>query len=264
MHDPLLEAMMHGEIPRKKEACKPTKKNNFEIGKDEEIQKILDLTPINIDPDHTQLLSPELQRKKVEEEIRKSLNHDEMNEYISLGIEIMVSEGNQYHEKEVYEKILDDFTTATERLDTARVSDSQIENFMKELGISDKTIEAIQHVAIAKYNEEQFLNSFALYILLTALKSEEYEYWYSAGIAAQQMQSYQLALDCYKMVKNLNLALIGAYLFSVECYVQLNQLQLAKSELEMAKEIRESYADDIEEKWSELFEYTDTLLNQPT
>lgn len=262
MPDPYLEAMMHGEILNKKKN-KPPKggdipKDRFEIALDKNIRQMVDLIYADIEPIHGQLISPEMQRKKIEADLRESLGSPELSQYLDTAFKTLLNEGKQYLEPENYETMIKEFSKAIEYLDQLDLEKLLSEPLDKVLDIHTETIDSIFKIAIEKYKEEQYNASLALFVLLTILQNEDFDYWYRAGIAAQQCENYTFAIKGYNTAENLNPELIGAYLFATECYLKLDQKSEAKDKFEKAKIL--AGKSPLDSNWTSVYNYIGSLI----
>lgn len=266
MSDPYLEAQMRGEICKipNNHSNSPKKLENdsdqFDVAIDDKIQKILNLYSFENESGENQFLSPEMKRKKKENELKHSLKESELKKYIDPAIEIIVKEGQNYFIPTEYNDIIDEFSTASENLKKLDLSKPLREELGNLLGISNKTNTAILNIAIAKFDDQQYSAALALFILLTVLHSKEFSYWYRAGIAAQQSENFTLAVEAFQVAITLNPGLIGAYLFAIECYLQLDQRQKAKSAYETVKSMND--IEPLGDQWREIFEYVGSLITE--
>ncbi len=263
MPDPFLEAMMHGEIPMNKKtssAKKKIEKDRFEVALDNNIESMLDLISFEDSPEQSLLLSPQMRRKKMEEELRQSIKSSELNNHIDPAIKIMVNEGKQYLESEEYEEMIVNFNKASELLSQLDLSEPITEEFDTILSISTETINSIFKVATAKFGEEQYSASLDLFVFLTVLHFDNFDYWYRSGISAQLCENYTLALQAYGNAVSLNPEHIGARLFATECFLKLDQHQEAESEYEVAEKISEAIP--LDDQWREIFEYVGSLIKE--
>lgn len=222
MRDPYLEAMLKGEGPKK------GAKDRFEIALDKSINEYLDT--FSFDEEPGQLISPLAKRKKIGEELKESLTHSELNDYLITAVQVIKRDGKQYVEKEIYSKLLEEFTNANQILNTMGLEQTLTEDFSQILHLSSETITSLFNIAVAKFKEESFYDSLAIFVLLTVLQPDEFDFWYRTAIAAQACENYSLALDYYSIALILNPELIEARLFSVECYLKQGRASEAKQE----------------------------------
>jgi tetratricopeptide (TPR) repeat protein len=134
------------------------------------------------------------------------------------------------------------------------------EGFQTLLEFSDSTIQSILTVTKAKYLEESYADSLALFVLLTALVPQDPTYWYRAGISAHRCQNYPLALKFYQEAIGLDPNLIGAWVFSVECYLKSDLRTEAEAAYLEAKRVGEM--PEIDASWKEMLDQMQMLLKR--
>lgn len=249
MRDFYLEALLKGEITSKaiKAAIRPfkTEKSRFEMALDQHVQEMLDLLhPEEGAPLQIQLISPQMKRKKNEDEIKDIFKNDKLSSCIDLALSTVVDEGKEYLHTAIYETLLADFENTLkflEHLDLDLIKKAHLP------AVKQETLDAIFQIAIAKFEEHQYEKTLSLFVLLTLFKSDDYDYWYRTGIAAQQCENYALAIEAYGFATILNPESLGAYLFSAECNLKLNQREEAKHQYEEAEKIARNIP--MEENW---------------
>lgn len=261
MRDPYLEAMMRGEVAARGTTPVPKKgeKNRFEIAIDKNIDQILNYFSFDGAPGRIELNSPLMKRKKAEAELREAFKNSQLDPFIETAVPTLIDEGKQYLESAVYQEMVADITDATERLDQLDLEETP-DDLNAILNFSAETIAAIFKIALAKFEEERYFTSLALFVLLTLLQLEDYDYWYRTGIIAQLCQNYNLAIQAYRNATACYPKSIGARLFAAECYLALNQQQEAVLEYEEAKKISEIMA--LEENWREILNSIGTTLRK--
>lgn len=264
MRDLYLEAMLHGEIPTKRVAItspKKVEKTRFEVAIDKNIEQILNcFTFDDGPPGQIQLISPQMKRKKAEDELRESFKNSELDEFIETAMTTLIDEGREYLESATYEEMVADFKAATAELNQLNLDEDLPDDLNKILHISAKTIEAIYKIALAKFEEEKYAPALALFVLLTLLQPEDFDYWYRTGIIAQLCQNYKWAVNAYENAAICHPESIGARLFATECHLALNQRPEAEAEYAEAKKISETIS--LEENWREIFKYIGTTLSK--
>lgn len=262
MPDPHLEAMMRGIPPpgKKNESEEDNlPKDRFEIALDKNIRDMVDYIYADSVPTQGQhLLPPEVQRKKIETSLRESFASAEFSRYFDTALEALINDGKQYLEAESYEKMTKNLLEALESLDQVELEQLLDEPLDKAIHLHSETISSIFKIAVAKYTEEQYKTSFALFVLLTTLQNEDFDYWYRAGIAAQQCENYTFAVKAYDKAAALNPDLIGAHLFAAECHLKLHHKSQAEAEFEKAKALSKGHP--LDTKWESVFNYVATLV----
>lgn len=239
MDDPFLEAMLKGNAPKIKKADK------YEMALERHIKLYFDALPPDDEPLNP-LLSPQLQRKKKELELKESLTNLDINNHLKEAVQVVLHDGKRHLDAETYDVVKGDFTTASRILAERDPENVSTDDFSVTLQISDLTIDSIFTIAIAKFEEENYAACLSLFLFLTVLQPSEFDFWYRAGIAAQHCENWELAINAYAMAFDLNQELVEARLFSVQCYIKLGLLDEAEAECAAAAELIEAMPLDEE------------------
>lgn len=242
MSDPRLQALMHGMIPMKGK----DRKDRYEVALGRNIQLFLDELSIDEGPPNP-LLPPHFKREKMAVELRESLVQDDLCRSIEAAVQLLLKQGNRYLEAAAFEEIKASFAHAGEILDRLNLDKPITEDFDKILEISEATIGDIFKIALAKFQEAEFDTSLALFILLTVLRSRDFDFWYRTAIAAQECKKFDFALKAYSIAMELNKAAVEPCLFSTECLLQMGEVAAAEATWQRAKEMIENL-EDKEEK----------------
>jgi tetratricopeptide (TPR) repeat protein len=258
MVDIYLQELMSGHILPKNKVKKveATPKDKFDIIIDKEVEKLVSeykaellfntsqLEPIN--------LKIEKKKKQILEEIKNSAYLDQMERAISL----LLSETEDI-EKDKIETIKKDLFRAKEIIDTMDLNVEVDRDLKSTLNISDETIKYIFDLAVIKYDKNQIESALILLILISTL-TDDSDYWYRAGIAAQSCNQQELALKFYTQAMEDNPELVGAKIFSIECHIKLG---FKTEALELYNEFkRDSSSQNLDEKWQGSIESIDFFL----
>lgn len=242
MVDIYLKTMMQGELDKPKSLAAAQKKqkiDKFDAAYNELFDHFVDSTSSDL-PQET-LIPNSIQREKRKKDLMD--NTQCLNLEISLkpAIDFLTNKKECQYDfsQEEYDLLLLQFSKISFYLKKIDFTQIHRESLYSLLHLTESTMQAIFRVAIAKYNEEEFETSFNLFSLLATLDQENEDYWYRLGIAAIQIGKLELALQSLAFTLYLNQKMLGARLFSAECYLRLDQLNDAKAELEEAKKIVE-------------------------
>lgn len=259
MPDPYLEAMMHGNyLPSKKiKNSEIPQKNKFASDAEKHIDSYIGSLNLEVQYAQNKLISPAEKQAEIKREMLKALNFKELEDYLSTALKFLVTKGNLYQSTELQQEMLEQIKQAGQVLNTMDESD----NIQKVLKLSDSVLNSVFNIAISLYVEQDYLNSLAIFVFLSFLHPENDDYWYRLGIAAQKSKNTELALKSYAVALELNPKNIGARLFSVECYLNLEDLKMAKTQLTEAKKITET--EKVDSQWLDFMNYIENLLNRP-
>jgi tetratricopeptide (TPR) repeat protein len=240
--DPYLEALLHGGVPE----YGPVKKiDKFDSAIDKEINKYID--SLHLEYSQNNLLSIGAQRTKLLLEIKNAFKFSKLESYLSTSFRILHSKGEQHLDKVEFEQMEKELSQIPEILDRMDLKEELKVNFKTLFNLSDSVMGSILKIAIAEFDHEEYEESLSIFCLLATLDSGNANYWLELGIASQKFHNYELALRSYEVAIGLNPKLIGAKLFSVECYLQINKPEEAKGALKEAKQLAETT--EFEPEW---------------
>lgn len=242
MNDPHFDAIMHGEILSKEKSLSPL--NRYELEYQKSIRDILDSS----DGPNNTLLPKHLRQAQKEAKIKESLELPELYLHLEEALKILAQEGERYLGLNDYTVVQQSFNEAIKILDTDDLKKIQLESIGKTLSISSVTTDAIFKIALDKFDEKAFPAALSLITLLAVFYPDNFEYWYRSGIISQLLENYDYALKAYAIAYALNEKLIGARVFSTECYLKLGQTQEAIAELKEAQRMAEEQ--DLPKEWS--------------
>lgn len=250
--DPYLEAMMHGDFLPKEKADVKVKKNKFDLAIERQINDYIDTLNLEADPFQNKLISPSVRRSKILFELKNAISLPDLESYLPNAISLLISKGQHYLEHEAYTQMELELSKIPEMAERVDLSNEIGDSFQSVFKIDDTVMQSILQIAIAKFREEKYEESFSLFVLLSSLSPGNFDYWLQLGVAAQKFQKLDLALRAYEMALDLNPDLIGAKLFMVECYIEKNLLQQATKALEEAKQMADRI--QMEQVWSDLLQ----------
>lgn len=126
--------------------------------------------------------------------------------------------GGHYLDFETQEELQDALAAVGGVLEDIDEESTKSHNLQELCQISNPMMESIQKVATALYMEGKFAESLAVLIMLAQLAPEQPDHWFRMGLAAQDIKDYELALRGYRSALEINPEMIGACLFSYQCY----------------------------------------------
>jgi tetratricopeptide (TPR) repeat protein len=261
MVDLNMEAMMHGDFIKKPK--KKSKKDRFTQAIEEDIDHYLDTQSFDTTEQDSKLLSPEIKRVKMKAEMLDAIEHSELNQQIELAFNLLLNEGLQVLGKEIYEAMAANLTSAVNVLNTLDLNQEPTKDFQTLLGINDLTMEACVSLAGAKFKEARYDDTLALYLFLCTLAPQNSAYWLITGIAAQNADKNDLALEAFAAAAELDPGHYEAWIFAVQCYLSQGFYSEAATAFEKAKEIVQSQGKTLEQPWKKLFFNIEEVLKTP-
>lgn len=253
MADLYKQHLLHGES-HKKTPAKKQEKDRFSIAIEHDIDRYLDTQSF----EGSQLLSPELKRAKMKSEMLEAVQLSELNQQIELALTLLKNEGLKILGKETYESMLENLVSAANTFGSMDLSQEPTETFGKLLGFSDLTMQACSTIANAKFKDAHFTDALALCILMSTLAPQNPYHWYRTGIAAQNAQKYDLALQAYEATAELDPTLYEVWLFAVQCYLSQGLYSEARTAFNKAKEAIQYIS--LEEHQKKLFSNIEEAL----
>ncbi|HEV8052151.1 MAG TPA: hypothetical protein VGP47_06635 [Parachlamydiaceae bacterium] len=228
MVDLNLQALLHREFALEND-------NPLDQQLDNEIDKLIEQNDyINFVNDPFN--SPAIKKARLRAKIKEELELKPLSKYIESALNILVNDGKIYLSTDQYRDLMKAFSHAQEFLSKPR---EDLANYQTILQIKDTEMEAITKVAIEEFNQGKFDDCMAIFILLTTLRPDIFDYWYRAGIAAQKSALFDLAVKFYNTALELE-DNMGAHLFLIDCYLSLKKVSEARSQLDKAKIISET------------------------
>jgi len=242
MADLYLQAMMNGPVRHKKD--------KYDEAMEREIKLYLDSLLVEEGAVGSQLVTANMKRARLLEELKEKLKMVELAEHIKSAFSFIRSEGLQYLEPAIHEKLLLEFQNAAKLLEEFDLTQEMPNNFQEMLAISDDAMEIIYRIGTAAYMEGRWQSSLSVFVLLATLNQSYPEYWFRVGIAAQKNDHLDLALKAYAMTSSMSPELIGPRLFAAECLLANGSTMEAMEQLKEAKKIKEK--SDVEPVWLDL------------
>lgn len=218
---------------------KNNEQDKYKLAEDNLLDYFIEKGSLLGDPSKNLLIPPSLQRAKLKKDLREAAELLDLNIDLSPALQILKEEGASYLDSAVYEEMIDQLSKIAFYLDQLDFSKPPKASLSSSLHISESTLQAIYKIGLAKYDEDKLDDSLSLFGLLASLDHENEEYLFRLGIVATKMESWDLALKAYTYALYLNPDLLGARIFSAECYVKLGRIEDAKEEIKDAKEMIE-------------------------
>jgi len=262
MPDAYLAAMMSGESFRKKDvADRPSvRKSKYDKAIEKQINQYIDSLNLEAAYATNRLLPPAAHRAKIMAEMKEAFSLSELDAYFTPSFDLLLSTGRDYLDPDANHEMQKTLSQIPEVIEKIDLDQEYTDSFQKLLGVSDGVMKSIVQIAQAQFEEEKFENCLSLFVVLSILAPENFDYWFRLGIAAQKAQKNDLALRAYRQAIDLNPKLVLALLFSVECYLSMDLSEQAKATLAEANRIAETT--EIEGAWRPLLQEMNALLKE--
>jgi|GEM_PF-7034480 len=258
-----LSALMRGEIPNGGKPKKTTVQPKVEEPKSKlisDMEKQISSYVDGVDVEeysgahdhlgHGSLLPAKAKKEKLKLELQEAAKLPQLTQQIECAINIIYDGGSVYLSQEAYEKLLAAISGATEKFAGLSLDDLATNDLQRLGNIDESVMQSIVDIAVAKFTEERFGDCLALFTLLAILNPLNPEYAFRQGIAAQKDGDFELATRAYAAASELNPNLIGAYLLSAQCNIELKLWPQARDALTAAKEIAST--GDVDSAWLEV------------
>jgi tetratricopeptide (TPR) repeat protein len=235
MTDPKLVARLHSfsENSNIEGAGATTGGSHYLNEIDRQIKMAVDVAMSERRP-QVNLLPDRVRRAQLEEEFRRSIHSPELSQQLALAFDIIVK-GRRYLDSTSYSMMLAELAKVATHLDIIEVEELSNSSFKNLLKISDESMDSLTKIAIGKYEEGAFPDSFAIYTLLATLSPENTNYWFCVGITAQECEKYELALKAYEVTSLYDPRFIEPRLFAVEYHLKLGEFEDAETRFAEAK-----------------------------
>lgn len=235
------------------------KKDRFEEAIDKKIELCIQSEIDEINP--SDKFTPiNIKRDKLKYDMLEQATVPGMEKYLELANTVLINNAKRYLQPEEYVALCVNFAQEVERLETMDLNIQTEQSFCDILHITPNTMEALMRIAIAVFDESQYDDALAIFVLLTVLDPEQADYWFRLGITAQYAGNLELALKAYTITQFLDPEALGARLFACRCYLQKNALKEAANELVEAKKITDSGAEKFETNWLDLLSNLEKML----
>ncbi|MBA2727112.1 MAG: hypothetical protein H0U49_02950 [Parachlamydiaceae bacterium] len=232
-------------------------KDKFELAEDQFLDFLIDKEGLLGDPKNN-LLPPAQQRKKLKKDLHESAKQLDLDIDLAPALQILRDEGATYLDEEKYREMIDQLNKIPIYLDQLNLTEVPKVSLCTSLHIFESTLDSINKVAVAKYDEGNFEASYSIFGLLATLDHENEELLYRLGITATQMEKWVEALKSFTYALYLNSDLIGARVFSAQCFLKLEKVEDAKEEIKEARRLIEVTSTDP--IWKELLASIESSL----
>lgn len=241
MHDPSIEAKLKGKGENKGDTSPATEKW---------IESQLNQINFEEECGDNKLVTPAIKRAQKKSELLQEIKKEDKSDLLIKASEIVYSEGLSILGSQKYEQVINAFQSMQERMDKIDLEKEMDQNFRTLLEVQDQTLVSLDEIAIHMFANARYSDCIAVCALLSTLVPENPDYLLRAGMAAQNEGDRAFAIDAYQGALEIDPKLLGAYLFSVECYLEEGDKAKAKAFLQKYKE---NAVGEVDPQWSELF-----------
>lgn len=210
------------------------------------------------------LFSDKAIRMRLIDEYKEACAMKELNGHIANAVAIIQRDGRQDLDIESWEALEQEMVQAAGRVASIDF-DPETMTFQEYLGMTDRAFGYIEALATKKYENKELAECVSLYAFLSAMKGTSPTYWCRLGIALQECEDVEKAVHAFDTALEFDPANIGAWLFSSECYLDLdNQNEAAKRVEEARRLIEEQHVENqqTEDKWLELLNVLQNKINK--
>jgi tetratricopeptide (TPR) repeat protein len=236
-------------------------KDRFELAAEKQIESQLNLIDFEAECAGNKLVTPALKRAQKKAELQDAFKKEEKRDLLKRAVDIVNEEGKEILDKEgnkSFEKIEDTFDSIEEKLEELDLDGDLNQNFQSLLHIDGEILEALDRIAIHMFINLRYVDCIGLSTLLYTLVPENPLYFYRAGMAAQNNGDRTSALEAYASALVIDPHLIGAQLFTAECYLAAGERDKAEVHIEKSKAIVAEGS--VDAAWIELLEQLDTCI----
>lgn len=244
------------ELMNKSASAKPTSK--FELAFENSIKTQVDTLVEKAQYSENKLLSPELRRAKIEQEVRKEVQDSDSSNQIRLAVKILLDEGSQFLEKEQYAHLSDNIINICLKLNDLNLSQPDVNQLQEAMTLPEANGQSILEMAINKYNMGLIDESLAIFAFLTTVNPNEPDYWFRLGLTAEKCEKYPLALNALNTASELAPEFVGSHVYAVYCHLKMKAKDEAVAELTTAKEIADHTS--VDNEWKAHIRHLEYLL----
>lgn len=244
---------LHGEFNKKEDSASlqiAPKKDKFEITEDKLLDDFIDKFSLLETSQQNKLIPESIKREKLKEELKNSVKCLDFDISLGPAFETLLKSRLFYIEEDLYEQMLSQLSNISDYVDQIDFTQPVEESFYNLFHISKSTMQTIFEIGLAKYNEEEFDASLSIFYLLSILDRDNADYWYRLGVVSLEIEKLAQALQAFAFTIYLNPNLMGARIFSAQCYIKLKEIEDAKAELAEIK--KNSAKISSEPIWREL------------
>ncbi|MBA3238343.1 MAG: hypothetical protein H0T62_08385 [Parachlamydiaceae bacterium] len=224
--------------------------DKFENAEDKLLDDFIDKFSLLEASQINKLIPESIKKAKIKEDLKSSIKCLDFDINLGPAFEILFKDRHLHIEEDKYEEMVIQLLNIADYIEQIDFSKPIEESFYSLFHISPSTMQSMFQIGIAKYNEEEFESSLSIFYLISSLDQTNADYWYRLGIIAIQIEKLNLALQGFAYAIFYNRDLMGARIFSAQCYLKLGEIEDAKAELTEIK--KNSAKISSEPIWREL------------
>lgn len=189
-------------------------------------------------------------QKDVKEFASEDISAEEIDEMVLTrerflsGIKILKNHNISLVEKENLHHLLNISEDLAKLIENVK-SEEELPTYSLQdlLGISKEKIESIYQLACEYYAQKHYTESLDIALLLTQINPFFSNIWMLIGLCSGQMQKFESALLAYSMSIILEKSNVTAYLYSIECYLELKEYTKAQDMIDYVRKQSDLFSD---------------------
>lgn len=126
-------------------------------------------------------------------------------------------------------------------------------------GISSDTLATFYDIGTKLYQEDQLEEAASVFTFMSSLDNYNHQVWLSLGLCHLRLQEWHQAVQAFTMASVMIPEDPLPYLYTIDCYLALNDMPNAKASLEMAEHF---LTEENEEEIAPLIEHYQVLIQQ--
>jgi len=233
-------------------------KNRFEVALDETLKAYATNLMSEEDPNQIHLTPQRIRQAQLVKDLKESIDLNEFGDFLKIAVTIFREEGQSYLNQNDYNILIKELEKLRYQLETLDLSHLEEESFKNSIKVPAETRDFMLKIGIAKFSEELYPACLSIFSFLSAVETDEPDYWYRLGLVSQQCERYDLALRSFQAAAELAPDFIGTKIFMAQCYLNMGDRENALGVMEEVKDML--FKTDDSERWSLQVLAIDNLL----
>ena len=235
-------------------------RSKIERDYDQLLEEYIDSKNLKSETKDSSVLSPNLRRSKLKEQIKADTQPRELLEYLKIAFNALRKTGIRHLLLNQYDAMLQQLSRIRENLNKIDFHTPIETNYRTLLHFDDDTIKCILKIAQGEYNDDHLEESMSLFALLALLEPANAELWYRLGITAYRAKRFEFALHAFTNASTIDTDLVGSKVFSADCHLNLSNAKEAKIALEEALELIDKNGEGS--RWLEMIKHIKVKISK--